>query len=75
MLQPSLYVTNTYPVQELDRANQLKHVVFPTDVPPEPDDKTNPAHQMYVRSHQAYLPGEQRRCAFGFACTFFLLKS
>jgi len=51
----------TLGAKELDRANQLKHVVFPTTEPPEIDDKNTHAHQLYVRSHQAYLPGEQRR--------------
>jgi len=55
-------VTNyTFHPQDLDRANQLKHVVFPFDKPLETDDKDDPTHQLYVRSHQAYLPGEQRR--------------
>jgi hypothetical protein len=35
--------------------------VFSTDKPPELNEKDSHAHQMYVRSHQAYLPGEQRR--------------
>ncbi len=37
---------------------QVKTVVFPTDQPPA--DETE-AHKMYVRTHAAYDPGEQRR--------------
>ena len=37
-------------------------MVFPSDKSLEPDGKGSLAHTMYVRSHQAYLPGEQRRC-------------
>lgn len=54
--------TNLTPrAQELGKANQLKRIVFPTDEPPELNEKDSEAHKMYVRSHQAYMPGEQRR--------------
>ena len=36
---------------------QVKTVVFPTDLPPEDEDK---AHEIYVKTHAAYHPGEQR---------------
>ncbi len=34
--------------------------MFPTDQPPESEEEGSKAHELYVRSHQAYLPGEQR---------------
>lgn len=48
------------PPQDLDRAGQALHVIFPSDQPG--DDDENPAtHDQYVRTHGAFLPGEQRR--------------
>jgi len=47
--------------QGLERMGQVKTVVFPTDVPPA--DETD-AHKMYVKTHGAYDPGEQRSRAY-----------
>uniref|UniRef100_A0A7S2VV15 EFHB C-terminal EF-hand domain-containing protein n=1 Tax=Chlamydomonas chlamydogama TaxID=225041 RepID=A0A7S2VV15_9CHLO len=42
-----------------DRGNQAGTIIFPTDLPPEEENEAT--HTMYVRSHAAYAPGEQRR--------------
>ena len=46
-------------MQALDRMGQVKTVVFPTDQPPGDSDPA--AHELYVKTHAAYHPGEQRR--------------
>ncbi|KAL6757424.1 flagella associated protein [Haematococcus lacustris] len=47
--------------QEKDKGGQIKHVMFPTDQPPVPDDEGTQTHSLYLRSHGDYMPGEQRR--------------
>ena len=44
----------------------MKTVVFPTDAPPE--DKAK-AHELYVKTHAAYHPGEQRRRNYDWSAT------
>ncbi|GAX80864.1 hypothetical protein CEUSTIGMA_g8299.t1 [Chlamydomonas eustigma] len=44
--------------KELERKGQVRSVVFPTEEPPSEDAA---AHELYVRTHAAYDPGEQRR--------------
>ncbi len=47
--------------QGKEKARQALHIMFPSDKPPEPDGEGTLTHTLYVRSHGAYLPGEQRR--------------
>jgi hypothetical protein len=49
-------------IQGKERMGQAKQIMFPTDKEPEPDEEGTLTHTLYVRSHGAYLPGEQRRC-------------
>lgn len=46
--------------QGKERARQALHIMFPTDQPPDAVESTTRAHDMYIRSHAAYLPGEQK---------------
>ena len=62
----SLYcisITQRTILQELDRANQAKHTIYShSSAQPwlSTQDPQNPRHDMYIKSHAAYAPGEQR---------------
>lgn len=57
-------------MQELDRANQGKHTIFPASTPwSSSQDPSNLHHSMYIRSHGAYAAGEQRQRSYDWDAT------
>ncbi len=70
-MPPNLGVTQpfgiSYGARELERTGQLKQTMAAaTGTSPEEDAA---AHAMYVRSHGAYAPGEQRRRGYNWEAT------
>lgn len=49
-------------LQLKEREGQARRLMFPTEQPPVDDGEGTKAHELYVKSHGDYMPGEQRRC-------------
>lgn len=56
----------TIDAQGKEKAGQARHVIFPSDRAPEDEEST---HKLYVASHAAYGPGEQRRRNYNWDAT------
>lgn len=52
-----------------EREGQARRLMFPTEQPPVDDGEGTKAHELYVKSHGDYMPGEQRRRNYDWATT------
>ena len=66
-LSPNPAPLSHWAMQDLEKMGQVKNVVFPTDVLPDSD--VGQAHDLYVKTHGAYNPGEQRRRQYDWPST------